>query len=134
MGRRSSTKLVTAAFSSVLPLIAGLFMLVEALDHSGIIGAMTDALRRTNVCGQSLVQADARATLAFASNLMNNLATELLAAPRSEKRTPPGPWWTAFLTAVDVAPNLSATGPPATIGVVTMSPALIAAIAMWLIN
>jgi arsenical pump membrane protein len=62
----------------VLPLVAGLFVLVEALDRTGVIGRLGAALR----AGASWSLRDTAwangVVIAFASNIMNNLPAGLI--------------------------------------------------------
>lgn len=153
LARRSPLALARSVSWSVLPLVAGLFVLVEALDRTGVIGMVAQALRSvaaTPVAGA----ATAGTTLAFASNLMNNLPAGLIASEAVAQAHPPRLLVDALLIGVDLGPNLSITGSLATIlwlqairregedigfwrflkiGVVTMVPALIAALGMRLL-
>ncbi|MCU6456119.1 arsenic transporter [Sphingomonas sp. A2-49] len=99
---------------SVLPLVAGLFVLVEALDLTGVIGRVAQAIR---VASADPVQASATAgtVLAFASNLMNNLPAGLVASTAVAQAQPPRLVVDALLIGVDLGPNLSITGSLATI-------------------
>lgn len=146
--RRSPIALARSVSWSVLPLVAGLFVLVEALDRSGVIGLVADALR--SAAGTPVTGAASAGTiLAFASNLMNNLPAGLIASEAVAQAHPPRLIVDALLIGVDLGPNLSITGSLATIlwlqairregedvgfwrflkiGAVTMIPALIAAL------
>jgi arsenical pump membrane protein len=73
IGRQSPWPVLKDMSWGVLPLVAGLFVLVEALGHTGVIAALNrllgDAIAETPISatwGTGLV-------LALASNLMNNL-------------------------------------------------------------
>jgi arsenical pump membrane protein len=99
---------------SVLPLVAGLFVLVEALALTGVIGHVADAIRRLST---DPVEASAVSgtILAFASNLMNNLPAGLVASTAVAQAQPPRMVIDALLIGVDLGPNLSITGSLATI-------------------
>jgi len=100
---------------SVLPLVAGLFVLVAGLGETGVITALAAALRRAAATSPGGAAAAAGAILALASNLMNNLPAGLVAARALAGAHPPGVVTDALLIGVDVGPNLSITGSLATI-------------------
>ena len=133
----------------VLPLVAGLFVLVEALDKTGLIGIITTLLH--NAAQRSAIWAawGAGIVVAVASNLINNLPTGLIAGNAVQNAHVPERITRAVLIGVDLGPNLSVTGSLATIlwltalrregqavsagaflklGIVVMSPALLLAI------
>jgi len=98
----------------VLPLVAGLFVLVEALDRTGVIAwvarglreMLTDPMRAAAVSGT---------VLAFVCNAMNNLPAGLIASSAIAQAQPPQIVTDALLIGVDLGPNLSVTGSLATI-------------------
>ncbi len=133
----------------VLPLVAGLFVLVEALDKTGLIGIITTLLH--NAAQRSAIWAawGAGIVVAVASNLINNLPTGLIAGNAVQNAHVPERITRAVLIGVDLGPNLSVTGSLATIlwltalrregqavsagaflklGIVVMPPALLLAI------
>jgi arsenical pump membrane protein len=99
----------------VLPLVAGLFVLVEALDKTGLIGLIASYL--SEAAGQSALATawGAGAAIAVASNLMNNLPAGLVAASAVQSAHVPDSVTRAILIGVDIGPNLSVTGSLATI-------------------
>ena len=114
LARRSPMILARGVSWGVLPLVAGLFVLVEALDRTGVIGLVADALR--NAAGDPRGVAAASGTiLAFVSNLMNNLPAGLIASTAVAQAHPPRLVTDALLIGVDLGPNLSVTGSLATI-------------------
>jgi arsenical pump membrane protein len=139
---------------SVLPLVAGLFVIVEALNKTGLIDTFSNFLRHT--AEHSIAQATwtGGVGIAVASNCMNNLPCGLIAAEAVRTAHVPEIVRSAILIGVDLGPNLSVTGSLATIlwlvalrregqsigawkflklGLVVMTPALLAAIAaLWL--
>jgi arsenical pump membrane protein len=153
LAKRAPIAVARSVSWSVLPLVAGLFVLVEALDRTGVIGAVAQGLRglaREPVHGAAI----AGTTLAFASNLMNNLPAGLVASMAVAQAHPPRLIVDALLIGVDLGPNLSITGSLATIlwlqairregedvgfwrflrvGILTMITALIAALGMRLL-
>jgi arsenical pump membrane protein len=148
--RRWPLAVVRGISWGVLPLVAGLFILVEALGRTGVTSALAALLG-------DLVQRSATgsvwaagAVLAVGCNLVNNLPVGLLAGRVVEIAQVPEPVRAAVLIGVDLGPNLSVTGSLATIlwltalrreglrvsawsflkvGVLVMPPALVLAIA-----
>jgi arsenical pump membrane protein len=99
----------------VLPLVAGLFVLVEALDETGLLGIITTLLH--NAAQRSAIWAawGAGIVVAVASNLANNLPTALIAGNAVQNAHVPERITRAVLIGVDLGPNLSVTGSLATI-------------------
>jgi arsenical pump membrane protein len=99
----------------ILPLVAGLFVLVEALQKTGVTDDLAGLLR-------DLVQGSAAsaawavaAVLAVGCNLVNNLPAGLLAGRVVQLAQVPEHVRAAVLIGVDLGPNLSITGSLATI-------------------
>jgi arsenical pump membrane protein len=99
----------------ILPLVAGLFVLVEALDKSGLIAEIGALLRREVASSPLGAGWTAGVVVAFAGNLMNNLPAGLVAAGAVESARVPDGVRRAVLIGVDLGPNLSVTGSLATI-------------------
>ena len=99
---------------SVLPLVAGLFVLVEALKQTGLVGALANLLT-AGASNTPTLAAVSSAVLALASNLMNNLPAGLIASTIVAQARPPQTVTDALLIGVDLGPNLSITGSLATI-------------------
>jgi arsenical pump membrane protein len=99
----------------VLPLVAGLFVLVVALDKSGLIGMISDLL--ASIARYSVSEAAwiSGIGVAIASNLMNNLPVGLIAGDALASSHVSGEVTGAVLIGVDLGPNLSVTGSLATI-------------------
>jgi len=100
---------------AVLPLVAGLFVLVEALDRTGLTGALAAAMNSAAHASEPGAAAGAGGLLAVASNLMNNLPAGLIASTTISQAHPPRQVVDALLIGVDLGPNLSITGSLATI-------------------
>ena len=99
----------------VLPLVAGLFVLVEALEKTGAtndLAALLGDLVQRSATGAAWV---AGVVLAVGCNLVNNLPAGLLAGRVVEIANVPEPVRAAVLIGVDLGPNLSVTGSLATI-------------------
>jgi arsenical pump membrane protein len=147
--RRSPWPLVKGVSWSVLPLVAGLFVLVAGLGRTGLLGALGDGLQRLgHGTGYGGILA-AGGSVAAACNVMNNLPVALIAGSVGGGHLAPQ-LRDALLVGVDLGPNLSVTGSLATIlwlialrrekvritgltffklGALVMPPALLAALA-----
>nr|WP_295662573.1 arsenic transporter [Polymorphobacter sp.] len=99
----------------VLPLVAGLFVLVEAVDSTGVTAALAAALRSGAETSITATGAVAGGLLALGSNLINNLPAGLIASTAIAQAQPPRQVVDALLIGVDLGPNLSITGSLATI-------------------
>ena len=100
---------------SVLPLVAGLFVLVEAVNRTGLAGVLAAALKAAAGGSEAWAAAGAGTGLAIVSNLMNNLPAGLIASTTIAQAHPPKTVVDALLIGVDLGPNLSITGSLATI-------------------
>jgi arsenical pump membrane protein len=99
----------------VLPLVAGLFVLVEALERTGVtndLAVLVGALVRRSAAEAAWVSG---AILALGGNLVNNLPAGLLAGRVVALAKVPEHVRAAVLIGVDLGPNLSVTGSLATI-------------------
>ncbi len=111
---RSPLTLARSVSWGVLPLVAGLFVLVEALDRTGVIAWVAQGLRDM-LADPTRAAAVSGTTLAFVSNAMNNLPAGLVASSAIAQAHPPQIVTDALLIGVDLGPNLSVTGSLATI-------------------
>ncbi len=100
---------------AVLPLVAGLFVLVEGLGHTGLIARLAAFLHDSAASAPQNTAWAAGAAIAFGSNLVNNLPAGLVAADAIAQAHPPQAVTDALLVGVDLGPNLSVTGSLATI-------------------
>ncbi|OQP87182.1 arsenic transporter [Rhizobium rhizosphaerae] len=114
LARRSPLPLVKEVSWGVLLLVAGLFVLVEALNQTGVIAYVAGLLSRPGVDPVTL-GAVSGTVLAFGSNLINNLPAGLITSLAVEQAAPPRLVIDSLLIAVDLGPNLSVTGSLATI-------------------
>ena len=138
----------------VLPLVAGLFVLVEALAKTGLIDTIATLLHDGAQRSVLWTAAVAGVFVAFASNLINNLPAGLIAGSAVQAGPISDQVTRAIVIGVDLGPNLSVTGSLATIlwlaalrrdghsvglgaflkiGLVVMPPALILALAAALL-
>jgi arsenical pump membrane protein len=99
----------------VLPLVAGLFVLVEALGRTGVIAAIHGLLIDAVAASPGDATWGTGLVLALASNLMNNLPVGLVAGSVMAADHVPLHIAGAALIGVDLGPNLSITGSLATI-------------------
>jgi len=113
--RRIVISVATGVSWSVLPLVAGLFVIVEALQGAGLL---TVGLRGLDVVAK-MPSWEAKNLSAFvialASNGMNNLPVGLIGGATLQQATHPPILAHALLIGVDLGPNLSVTGSLATI-------------------
>ncbi len=99
----------------VLPLVAGLFVLVEALDRAGLIAALAGLLGEAARRSAGGAAWAAGVVVAVACNLVNNLPAGLIAGDAVAAAPVPERVTSAILIGVDLGPNLSVTGSLATI-------------------
>jgi len=99
----------------VLVLVAGLFVLVGALQQSGLIAILSSLLRQQAAGDAAVAAWGAGTAVAIASNLMNNLPVGLIAGSAIEAGHINPHVTRALLIGVDLGPNLSVTGSLATI-------------------
>jgi arsenical pump membrane protein len=113
--RTSPMRVVREISWSVLPLVAGLFVLVEAVNSIGALklsaNAMAWAQRLPGIAG-ALVTAG---VVGVGNNFVNNLPLGLMAGSALQVTHAHGLIAHAVLIAVDLGPNLSVTGSLATI-------------------
>ena len=99
----------------VLPLVAGLFVLVEALDHTGLIRRLSELLAAAAQHSAAGAAWGTGILLAFACNVMNNLPAGLIAGDVVQAAHATPQVTGAVLVGIDLGPNLSVTGSLATI-------------------
>lgn len=100
---------------SVIPLVAGLFVLVEGLSNAGVLNYAGDALRALVIMPRQIAALAGSFGVAILSNLMNNLPSGLLTGSAAHTGQIPAYIHHALLLGVDLGPNLSVTGSLATI-------------------
>ncbi len=150
--RRSPLPLLRHVSWSVLPLVAGLFVLVEAVAQTGVIQQAADALETLARSSTSQAGWVAGVAAALLSNVANNLPVGLAAGSVAQAVDLPAQVRAALLVGVDLGPNLSVTGSLATllwlvalrregehvgaldflrVGILVMPPALIGALLLF---
>jgi arsenical pump membrane protein len=100
---------------SVLPLVAGLFVLVEALNRAGAQQDVGNVLRWCAGLPRQAGGLAAAFGIAALSNVMNNLPSGLLAGGALQTVQAPAFIRDTVLIGVDLGPNLSVTGSLATV-------------------
>ena len=113
--RQAPTAVVREVSWSVIPLVAGLFIIVEALKDAGTLRIAQDTLQIVSAWPVFRGDLAGAFGVALISNLMNNLPVGLIGANALEHAHIPASMKNAFLIGVDLGPNLSVTGSLATI-------------------
>jgi arsenical pump membrane protein len=99
---------------AVLPLVAGLFIIVEALGKTGVITHLTTLLHENAAQSVNATTWGSGLITAFACNLMNNLPAGLIVGNVVQGNVPEI-IKSSVLIGIDLGPNLSVTGSLATI-------------------
>ncbi|MDM9646791.1 arsenic transporter [Rhizobium sp. S163] len=149
--RQSPLGIVHEISWSVIPLVAGLFVVVEAINQTGATAMLAGVLQSLSAHSEARAIASAGIGVAFLSNVVNNLPAGLFAGSAVGLAQVSDRVAGAVLIGVDLGPNLSVTGSLATIlwlaalrregihvsalsflkiGIVVMVPALIVALAL----
>lgn len=115
LDRRSPWPLVRGVAWGVIPLVAGLFVLVAGLGHTGLFRVLGEALQQLTLHSGHAAALAAGAGTAAASNVMNNLPVALIAGSVGAAGGVSAQLKDAMLVGVDLGPNLSVTGSLATI-------------------
>jgi arsenical pump membrane protein len=115
LNRQTPWPIISGVSWGVLPLVAGLFVLVEALDRTGVIAGLSSKLHGVAAHSTTWAACGAGLLVGFASNLMNNLPVGLIAGSVVAADNLPSHVTGALLIGVDLGPNLSVTGSLATI-------------------
>ncbi|RIY02525.1 arsenic transporter [Aureimonas flava] len=147
--RASPLPLVRDVSWDTLAMVAGLFVVVRALETSGLQSSLVSALQAPLNAAPEVGAFAAGTALAFGTNLTNNLPLGLLAGAFTTAADLPQKVVDAILVGIDIGPNLSVTGSLATLlwlaalrregldfgalaflrlGFVVMPPALVAAL------
>jgi arsenical pump membrane protein len=113
--RVSPWPIVKGVSWTVLPLVAGLFVLVEALGRTGMIAMLAGALHTAANHSVVATAAGTGSLVALTSNLTNNLPAGLIARSLLDTAGASQRIIDALLIGVDLGPNLSITGSLATI-------------------
>jgi len=115
LSRQSPLPLIKDIAWGVLPLVAGLFVMVEALIHTGVIARLSALLHEAVAQSVTWAMWKVGIATAIADNIANNLPVGLLAGSVAAADHLPTKVTAAILIGVDLGPNLSVTGSLATI-------------------
>jgi arsenical pump membrane protein len=113
--RQSPWRILHGVHWAVLPLVAGLFVLVEGLQRTGVLRALSAVV---NAYAHQAVHATswcAGVAVAVAANVLNNLPVALIARYTTASTPNDTSLSSALLIGVDLGPNLAVTGSLATI-------------------
>lgn len=113
--RRSPSAVLGGIAWGVLPLVAGLFVLVEALERTGVIRHLAGLLQAAVQHAAGPAAWGAGIAVALGGNLVNNLPAGLVAGRVVALAEVPETVRAAVLIGIDLGPNLSVTGSLATI-------------------
>jgi arsenical pump membrane protein len=100
---------------SVLPLVAGLFVIVEALHSTGALRFVGQVLNKLSEWPSLFANLATAFGFAAVSNLINNLPVGLIGATMLHAAPVSGQFANAMLIGIDLGPNLSVSGSLATI-------------------
>ena len=100
---------------SVLPLVAALFVIVEAVKSAGAMEGLQHLLWAAGHLPVREAGVLIGAAIAFGTNLVNNLPLGLIAGSALHSSAVPPLWAKTVLIGIDLGPNLSITGSLATI-------------------
>jgi arsenical pump membrane protein len=153
LNRQSPKSLLLGVSWSVLPLVAGLFIMVEALIRTGAISRLAQLIGDRAAQSEVAARWGVGIVTALADNIANNLPVGLIGGSVVANDHLPASVTGAMLIGVDLGPNLSITGSLATIlwlvalrregievnalrflrlGLLVMPPALVASLlALW---
>ncbi|RZK74940.1 MAG: arsenic transporter [Pedobacter sp.] len=113
--RKNLIHIIKGISWAVLPLVAGLFVIVEALNKTGMTTALSGLLNETIAQSETAAVWLSGTVVAVACNLMNNLPAGLIVGTVLQSSPTPEIVKSAVLIGVDLGPNLSITGSLATI-------------------
>jgi arsenical pump membrane protein len=113
--REAPWPLIGGVHWSVLPLVAGLFVLVAGLEKTGLVAILSELIQTGAQRSEQATALISGASLAVASNLMNNLPAGLIASSAVAPLDAPDSVKGALLIGVDLGPNFSVNGSLATI-------------------
>jgi arsenical pump membrane protein len=115
LSRQSPLPLLKDMAWGVLPLVAGLFVMVEALIRTGVIARLSALLHEAVAQSATRAVWEVGIVTALADNIANNLPVGLVAGSVAASDHLPQAVTGAILIGVDLGPNLSVTGSLATI-------------------
>lgn len=114
-GRKPLLPVLREISWGVLPLVAGLFVIVAGLGRSGVVAALAGQLQAVALHAPRAAIWVVGLVTGFGGNLVNNLPEGLLTGHALAQAHLPVRITSAALLGVDIGPNLSVTGSLATI-------------------
>jgi arsenical pump membrane protein len=114
-GRSNPIKLAREISWATLLLVAGLFVMVDAVESQGALNLTQQWLAWASHLGQNVGALVAGFVVGVANNIVNNLPLGLIAGGTIQAAHTKGLIANAVLIGVDLGPNLSVTGSLATI-------------------
>lgn len=115
IGRQSPVKMLAGISWSVLPLVGGLFVVVQALEKTGLTGLLAAQLQAGAAAAPQQTALISGGAVALLTNLVNNLPAGLVAGGAVQAAQASDTISGAILIGIDLGPNLSVTGSLATI-------------------
>lgn len=115
LAKKSPWKIIKGVSWSIIPFVAGLFVIVESWDQAGLTGLISTWLHHQSGISVAGASWKSGLILAFGTNILNNLPAGLIAANAVHAAHIPEIIRSAVLVAIDLGPNLSVTGSLATI-------------------
>lgn len=112
--RATPLRVVREASWSIIPLVAGLFVIVRALDHTGVLRYTRAFFRDAGTIGGAKGSLLAGGAVAIADNVFNNLPVGVFARYSLQPSVPPHIVHAALI-GLDLGPNLSVSGSLATL-------------------
>jgi len=113
--RRNPVEIIKGVSWSVIPLVGGLFVLVEAINRAGASHLSGVALHALEARQPLVAALAASFGVGIGTNLINNLPLGLIAGTSMHQAHVVGGLRNAVMIGVDLGPNLSVTGSLATI-------------------
>lgn len=113
--RSNPIRLIHEVSWSVLPLVAALFVIVEAVNTAGATAILRAALERMMQLPRPQAAFSVGTAVAIGTNLFNNLPLGLITGSTLRAMPFPAMFAQVVLLAIDLGPNLSITGSLATI-------------------
>ncbi|MBV9531955.1 MAG: arsenic transporter [Bradyrhizobium sp.] len=115
LSRQSPWPVIKGMSWSALPLVTGLFVMVEALLKTGAISQLSAILHEAVEKSVTQTAWGTGVVTAIADNIVNNLPVGLIGGSVAANDHLPPPVLGAMMIGVDLGPNLSVTGSLATI-------------------
>ena len=113
--RESPVALLRGVSWSVLALVAGLFVLVEALVQTGVVTLLSNTVRHAEAASPDGTAWGLGALIAVLCNVINNLPAGLMAGSVLADANASALIRSAVTIGIDLGPNLSVTGSLATL-------------------